>query len=97
MHNNYYPLPDGTRIFTGGYHLQAERATANYAFTAISGYTYAGHKAAMLKREQEQFTPKVDVLPEGSSVEKDNLSRAKKKLFLVWKKFIELLRNFFRK
>lgn len=97
MHNNYYPLPDGTRIFTGGYHIQAEQATANYAFTAISGYTYAGHKVAMLKREQEQFALKVDVLPEGSSVEKGNLSGAKKKVFLVWKKFIELLRKFFRK
>ena len=97
MHNNYYPLPDGTRIFTGGYHIQAERATANYAFTAISGYTYAGHKAAMLKREQEQFALKVDVLPEGFSAEKDNLSGIRKKVFGVWKKFIELLRRFFRK
>ena len=61
------------------------------------GYTYADHKAAMLKREQEQFALKVDVLPEGFSAEKDDLSGAKKKVFWVWKKFIELLRKFFRK
>ena len=51
----------------------------------------------MLKREQEQFALKVDVLPEGFSAEKDDLSGAKKKVFWVWKKFIELLRKFFRK
>ena len=52
MNNNYYLLPDGTRMFTRGYHLQAERATANYAFAVIAGYTYEERKKAMLRREQ---------------------------------------------
>lgn len=52
MHNNYRPLPDGTRVFTEGYHVQAEWATPQYALTVIAGYTYEGHKAAMLLREQ---------------------------------------------
>lgn len=35
-----------------GYRLQAERATANYAFAVIAGYPYEGHKEAMLRRGQ---------------------------------------------
>ena len=43
MHNNFHPLPDGTRIFTKGYHLQAKKATAYCVFTVISCHTYEGH------------------------------------------------------
>ncbi len=53
MHNNYHPLPDGTRVFTKGYHVQVDPVTPQYALSVIAEYTYEAHKAAMLRREQE--------------------------------------------
>ena len=46
-------LPDGTRIFTPRYHVQAEWATTRYALTVIAEYTYEGQKVRMAQKAQE--------------------------------------------
>lgn len=52
LHNNYRTLADGMRQFVTGYHEQSVCATAKYAVFVIAGYTYAGHKAAMERRQE---------------------------------------------
>lgn len=88
MHNNYHPLPDGTRVFTQGYHVQAEWATPQYALTIIAGYTYEGHKAAMLRREQNRLKQLSAMEPSTSS---DMLPAEQRKTHKIWAKVALLI------
>ncbi len=101
MHNNYHPLPDGTRVFVPGYHVQAERATPPYALTVIAEYTYEGHKAAMRRREQEQLRKRsaqeTPISQKEPLVTKSNVPKIWEKVHLVLGKIKMWLRKVFRK
>lgn len=97
MYNNYFLLPDGTRMFPGGYHLQAERATANYAFAVISGYTYEGHRAAMLQREQERLAQRANPALTEVATKQHQVPGIWKMVLLILEKYINRLRRIFRK
>lgn len=96
MHNNYRPLPDGTRMISRGYHLQAKLATAKHALKVISEYTYEGHKAAMLRREQERLKQQAVIQLKGLSAWRNRMVGMLEKLRLAWKKFTNRLRKSFR-
>jgi len=101
MHNNYHPLPDGTRVFMPGYHIQAERATPAYALTVIAEYTYEGHKAAMRRREQEQLrkcsAQETPALQKESLVKKSRAPGVWEKVRLVLEEIKIWLRRAFQK
>lgn len=95
MHNNYRPLPDGTRIFTKGYHLQAELVMAKHAINITSRYTYEGHKAEMLRREQERLKQQA-----GTRLQKDpglqnGMAWLKKKVITIWERVVGWMRKIF--
>lgn len=94
MHNNYRPLPDGTRIFTKGYHLQAKLVTAKHALNVISEYTYEGHKAAILRRKQERLKQQAGTQSKGFPMWLDRIAGM---LRLIWKQFTSWLRRISRK
>lgn len=99
MHNNYHPLSDGTRIFTRGYHRQVRKATAYYALTVISGYTYAGHKEAMIRREKAAQEPVYQgpISPKKSPARKITVAGIWEKAVWVWEKVADWVRKVIRK
>lgn len=90
MHNNYRPLPDGTRVFMPGYHVQAEWATPLYALKVIAGYTYEGHKAAMLQREQKRLT---EMSVQETSILQKKLPTKRHGLHKIWEKILSAFRH----
>ncbi len=78
LHNNYCPLADGTRRFVPGFHEQVVCASAKYAFSVITGYTYAGHIAA-LKRRQEEIS--------AAAAEEKGAPQASSSLRRIWDRF----------
>ena len=87
LHNNYCPMRDGARRIVSGYHEQVVCASARYAFSVITGYTYAGHVAAA-ERMKERIPAKAEMItPQAPPRQRSAWTRFKlwlKNLFKKW-------------
>lgn len=75
MHNNYRPLPDGTREFSPGYHEQVVCQDPGYALSVIAGYTYDKHKAAVEEKKRKIQAAKAALAAERAAVPQEPPAR----------------------
>lgn len=88
LHNNYCSLEDGTRRFVPGYHEQVVCSSAKYAFSVITGYTYAGHLAAAERLKEAVRVPtEIETIPSQTSPCPQTM----------WKRFELWLKRLFKK
>lgn len=92
MHNNYRPLPDGTREFCPGYHKQVVCQNPEYALSLIAGYTYAGHKAAAEEKKRKIQAAKAALAAKQAAVPQEPPARP----LSLWERIKRWIGNLFR-
>lgn len=63
-HNDYQVLEDDTRYFTGGFHVQLDRASVNLAASVMCNYSWAEHIARRAASNISVPEPVVSAVPE---------------------------------
>jgi hypothetical protein len=93
LHNNYHMKPDGTRVFTAGFHEQLAHVSAPYAIKTIADYTFEGHKAAMALRRSMAEQTAQPVIPAQDTREAPAAGRWQKLVRWVKRLFSALFRK----
>ena len=77
--------------------MQAELVMAKHAINIISGYTYEGHKAEMLRREQERLKQQAGTQLQRKPGLQNRMVWLKKKVITIWERVVGWIRKKFHK